>query len=896
MKKVLKIAGVVILVIILLMVAIPFLFKGKIKDAVVNVANEQLNAKVSIGDFGLNLFSNFPNATLSLEDAVVSGVDEFEQDTLLQAKSASVTIGLLSLFGSNYDISKINLENASVYAKVLADGKANWDIMKVDAEEDTAGETQESTPFTLNLKQISVNSCNVIYEDLAGGMKLVLNGWNGEISGDFSASETTLKTTSTIDEITFLMDKIPYLSKVKGVAEAELNANFDNMKFTFIDSNVKLNDLAASIDGSIAMVGEEGMDFDLKLVAPNTEFKQILSIVPAMYTDDFKNIKTSGSATLDAYVKGLMEGDTYPAFDVKMTVKDAMFQYPSLPKSVDNINVDLAVNSKGGSLDNTIVDISKFAFTLGGNPFNAKLNITTPISDANLKLSANGTLDLGMIKEVYPLEQGTELNGKVVADMNLATRMSAIEKEQYESVSASGHLKLSDMIYKAEDMADVLIDNAALEFTPRYVNLSSLNVKIGKNDIAASGRLENFIAYALKDQTLKGQLSVSSNYFNANDFIGDEPAESASTSGEETEVDIFKDKVIIPKNLDFNLNANFKQVIYDKITLTNMVGGISIKNGILSLNDVGANALGGSCKLTGSYNTSNPEKPTVNFAMNLSNVSFAETFKSVESIQKLAPIFETLVGTYSMNLNFNTSLGASLLETLAGLTANGGLLTSDVTVQNNSTLNALASALKVDALKTISPKNLNIPFSIDNGRILTKAFNVNIGDGGVMKLEGSTGLDQSIDYKGSVTLPKSLSNNFINNVPITIGGTFNSPKIGVDTKALTQGVVENVAGQLLGGSVDDKKTEVASKINDEKLKQAQNIRDEAQKASDKLVKAAEEQAEKLEKEAGSNALKAAAAKVAGKKLVDEAKKQGQNLVDKADEQAKKLEGEAQTEE
>lgn len=895
MKKVLKIVGIVILVIILLMIAIPFLFKGKIKDAVINTANEQLNAKVSIGDFGLSLFSNFPNATLSLDDAVVSGVAEFEQDTLLQAKSASVTIDLFSLFGSNYNISKISLDNASVYAKVLADGKANWDIMKAEEGADAAAEEEESSAFNLSLKEISVKDCSVIFQNDSTNMKLILNGWNGEISGDFSASETTLETSSTIDEISFFMDKIPYLSKVKGVAEAKLNANFDSMKFTFVDSNVKLNDLAASIDGSLAMVGEEGMDFDLKLVAPDTEFKQILSIVPAMYTDDFKDIKTSGSATLDAYVKGLMEGETYPAFDVKMTVKDAMFQYPSLPKSVDNINVDLAVNSKGGSLDNTIVDISKFMFTLGGNPFSAKLNVTTPMSDPNLKLTANGTLNLGMIKDVYPLEKGTELNGTVVADMNLATRMSAIEKEQYENISASGHLKLSDMIYKAENMSDVLIDNAVLEFTPRYVNLSSLNVKIGKNDIAATGRLENFISYALKDQTLKGQLNVSSNYFNANDFIGDEPAtETVSTSAEGgEEADIFKDKVIIPKNLDFNLNANLKQVIYDKLNITNMAGAMTIKNGILSLNNVGANALGGSCKLTGSYDTSNPEKPLMNFSMNLSNVSFAETFKSVESVQKLAPIFESLGGTYSMNLNFNTSLGASLLETLAALTANGGLLTSEVKIENNSTLNALASALKVDALKSISPKNLNIPFSIDNGRILTKAFNVNIGDGGLMKLEGSTGLDQSIDYKGTVTLPKSLSNNYISNVPITIGGTFTSPKIGVDTKALAQGAIDNVANQLLGGSVDEKKSEVASKINEEKAKQAQNIRDEAQKASDKLVKAAEEQAAKLEKEAGSNPLAVAAAKAAGKKLVDEAKKQGQNLINKADEQAKKLEGEAQ---
>lgn len=884
MKKGLAIAGIVLIVIIAAMVAIPFLFKDKIKTAVLDVANKQLNVKVDIEDFGLNLFSNFPSATLSLKNATVIGTDDFASDTLLQAKAASVTIDLSSLFGSNYNISKINLDNASVYAKVLSDGRANWDIMKSDSTETAATEEAESSsPFNLSLKKISINDCDIVYQDDSTKMKAVLKKWNGEISGDFSASETTLKTNSTIDEVTFVMDGIPYLSKARVIADASINADLDNMKFTFEKSSLSVNELKASIEGMFAMVGEngDGMDFDLKLNAPHTQFKDILSLVPAMYTADFKDVKTSGTASLDAYVKGLMQDETYPAFDVKILVNNATFQYPSLPKSVNDINVNLAVNSKGGSLDNMAIDISKFSFNLGGNPFSGNLNITTPMSDMNVKAHANGTIDLGMIKDVYPLEAGTDLNGKLIADLNVSTRMSAIEKEQYESVSASGNLKINNMVYKGTDMPEVLIDNASLEFTPRYVNLPALDVKIGKNDISANGRLENFIAYALKDQTLKGQLNIKSNYLNANDFIGDDTTAASDTMAASTE------DIIIPKNIDFALNAALNQVIYSNINITNMVGNMSVKNGVLTLNNVSANALGGSCKINGSYNTSDPKKSKVDFDLALSKVSFAETFKSVESIQKFAPIFENLIGTYSMNLKFNTSLGESIMQTLMGLTGNGALQTSDVKVENVAALTALSSALKTDALKTISPKDLNLPFTISDGQIITKPFNLNIGDGGVLKLEGSTGLDQSINYKGNVTLPKSLSNNILNNVPITIGGTFSSPKIGVDTKALVSGAASSAINQLLGG---DKDGDLTSTVSEEKAKQIAKLRTEADNTAKKLVEEAEKQAKNLEANAGKNALAKAAAKAAGKKLVDEAKKQAQKLRDSAEEQIKKLEG------
>lgn len=883
MKKVLKIVGIIIGVILLLMIIIPLLFKGKIKDAVVNTANKSLNAKVEINDFGLNLFSNFPKATLSLDNISIIGIEDFQNDTLLQAKSGSVTIDLFSLFGSNYDVSKITLDNMSLYARVLADGRANWDIVKSDSTDTAEDENVNDTPFNLSLQKIALKDCDIIYQNDSTNMKAELKGWNGTISGDFSASETTIKTSSEINELNFVMDGIPYLSKIKAIAKAEINADLDNMKFSFINSNLSLNELKASIDGSFAMVGKdnEGMEFDLKLNAPDTQFKDILSLVPAMYTDDFKNVKTSGKASMDASIKGLMQDETYPAFDIKIAVNDAMFQYPSLPKSVNDINLNISiVNSQEGSLDNMVVNIDKFSFNLGGNPFSGALNITTPISDPNLKFNAKGILDLGMIKEVYPLEKGTELNGRVNADIVIATAMSYIDKEQYDKVSATGHLKLNNMVYKSTEMPDVNINDVALEFTPRYVNLSSMDIKIGKNDIAATGRLENFIAYALKDQTLSGQLNIKSNYLNLNDFMSnDEPtatADTVSTSGED---------IIIPKNINFAFNTDLKQVIYEKINITNMNGAMTVNNGVLTMKNVSANALGGSCKITGYYDTSDPKTPKVNLAFNLSNVSFAETFKSVESVQKFAPIFENMQGTYSMNLNFNTIMGSNIDETLKKLSATGGLLTSNVKIQDVEVLNKLAAALKNESLKTISPKDLNIPFTVENGNITTKPFTVNIGNGGALKLEGSTSLTQTINYKGTVSLPKTLTNDYINNVGITIGGTFSDPKIGLDMKSLGTNVVNAAAEKLLGGSV-------SSKLNEEKTKQAQKLREEAQKASDKLVEAAQKQSDDLVKNAGSNKLAKAAAQVAGKKLVDEAKKQGQKLIDQADQNAQKLETEA----
>lgn len=893
-KKKLAIAGICITLFLGILICIPLLFKDKIVDAVIKTANNKLNAELHVGNFGVNILSNFPNITLTLEDVSISGTGDFVGDTLVKAKSADATLNIIGIFKGKYEVSKINLNNANVYAKILSDGRVNWDIMKTDStqieKDEISTEAGKESSFKLSLKKISIENCRIVYEDRMSNMKLVMANWNGEVSGDFTAENTEIKTKSTIGELSFTMDGIPYLSKIKGIANATLEADLNKVKFSFVESDIQLNEVKASIDGSVAMTSNDGIDFDLKLNAPATQFKDILSILPAMYTDDFKDIKTSGSASLDGYIKGLMEGENYPAFDFKLMVNDAMFQYPSLPRSVDNINIALAATNKGGSLDNTVIDFSKFTFTLGNNPFSVGMKIQTPISDPSLDIHAKGVIDLNMIKEVYPLEKGTELNGKIDANLNIATRMSVIEREQYENINASGSLKLSNMSYKSGDSHNILINQALLDFSPKYVNLSSFDVKIDQNDINASGKLENFIGYLLKGQTLKGQLNLKSNYFNTNDFLGD-TNDTSDTTTNETSTSGSSENFVVPNNIDFILNADMKQVVYGKVNITNLVGSIVVKDGSINMQNVSANALGGTAKITGGYSTaSDPKNPKITLNLDVNKASFAETFKSIESIQKFAPIFDKIMGSYSMNLNLNAIMGDNIMQMLGGLTANGNIQTSEIKVNDVEALNRLSTALKTDALKSFSAKDLNIPFTINNGKINAKPFSLNIGDGGKLNLEGSSGLDQTIDFKGSITLPKSVANKYISNIPITITGTFTEPKIGVDSKALIGSIANQASTSILGGSIEDKKEELSNKATEEKAKQIQRLRDESQAGYDRLVEEAQKQGDQLVKVAEpKGALAAIAAKKASEQLVKEAQKQGQRLKDAAETEIKKLE-------
>ncbi|MCD4690084.1 AsmA family protein, partial [bacterium] len=85
-------------------------------------------------------------------------------------------------------------------------------------------------------------------------------------------------------------------------------------------------------------------------------------------------------------------------------MENAMFQYPDLPKSVDNINVKVNVSNDGGGEDNTKINVEKFHVELAGNPFDAKLNIKNPVSDPYISGNLNGKINLGSLKDALPVE------------------------------------------------------------------------------------------------------------------------------------------------------------------------------------------------------------------------------------------------------------------------------------------------------------------------------------------------------------------------------------------------------------------------------------------------------------------------------------------------------------
>lgn len=887
MKKTIRITAIVLAVLLVSMIVLPFAFKDKIKSAVMKQAELRLNARFDFQDVGVNLFQDFPNIHASVEGLTVVGVDSFATDTLLKAAEIGVSIQLKSLFtDTGFRLTKISIQDADLKIKVLESGLANYDIMKPDTTQEQQADSQtDTTAMIFDVDRIELENVRLEYDDRSLDVYAACKQMNAMLKGQFSSAFTTLRSTLSMDELTYTQFGMPLLSKVKLDADIEADADLNKFIFTLRDNQFRLNDMMLALAGTFAMP-DEGMRFDLKLSTPSVTFKQFLSLVPAFYTNDFKSLQADGKMQLEASLKGLMNDSVWPGFNVDLRVSDGQIRYPELPKSIQDIQIALLVQNPGGSLNNTVVDLSRFHFNMGGNPFDLKARVSNVIDDPKFQAGLKGKLDLGMVKDVYPLPNEMKLSGVIQMLADAAGSMSYVDQGRYEKLKVAGSLGVQNVVVKQADVPDVSVSTGSMRFTPQQATISNLQLKFGDNDLKADGVVGNYLAWFFHDQVLNGSLSLYSNRLDLNELMP--KTETAKETAAETEqMTAFQ----IPDNIRFKLNAIGNTVTYGNIVLNNAKADLSLAKSRLNIEQLSANALGGRIVMNGFYETLNADKPVASFEMDLKEVSYNQTVKTFDFLKKMAPIFEKLSGDYSVKMDFSTTFDGHLNPNLNDISGAGLLKSANVGMKGIRVLDVIASTLKMDAFKQPTIRDLATTFSIKDGKITTKPFRVDISGIG-LTLGGVTGFDKSIKYDLMVHLPKQLSFVGANELKGTIGGTFDQPKVQLNTIEVAQKAAKDLVDKTLVKAIGTNLSETKAKIQESIDFQAKKIREQAKSAGDRLISEAEKKGAELVEKAKNPLLKAAA-KTTAAQLVKEAQKKATQLMSDAENQIKKMAAEAQ---
>ena len=928
MKKGVKIGlivlGSLVALIILALVVIPIIFKPQLLKMAQNELNKQLNAEVQFADLDISLIRHFPQASISLQSLSVINKAPFEGDTLASLANFTVRVNLLSLFDlSNLEVHEILLDRPHIYGHRDSLGRANWDIALKDSTATTKEKTSDEsgeTNLRLKLRKFEIRDAIVSYLDDSTLLDARLKHLNFTLGGDLGLKQTQLALALDIDSVHFASGGLTYVPNLRFGFKASIDADLENKIFKLANNEIALNDFILSLAGQVGMHGE-AIDTDLTLVTNKAEIAGLLSLVPALYTQDLKGLKTSGTLQLSGFVKGTMYEKQLPNAEVKLTINNGTFQYAALPKAVTGLELDFLAKVNSTEQDSSILQLNNLALKLGGNPVRLQARVTTPLSDPNLWAKAEGHVELGTLGEFFPLGD-RKLTGSVDLDLKAAALLSAVKKQKFEQCTIDGFLGMKNVkLTQAVAEHDALLNDLAFRFSQKALTLEKFDANIGSSDVRIVGGISNFLPYYFGKEIIEGNLEVASKKLDLRELLPNSTEEKQEAVKDSTaSVKLTPEQLDLFRRISFALRVNIENLFFQEYEMTKAGGRIDIKDGEVRIGNLGCVLFGGDARISGLLDLKT-ESYSSALDVNVKDFDVAACAQGTKMVRDLVPGIEYCTGHVGVKFTSNCSLDENFAPQLETVNATGRLDVGELAIKNAPLFLKFGEVLGNNDLANPTFKGGSANFEIEKGTLTIEPYNLKIKE-----VEGNIGgqvkLDQTMDMRLNATLPSSmlgklgtslssLVSGYVKDfampakLPVWIRATGNvaSPKIdfGLDkvgTDNAKELVKEKVAEVI--DKAKDRAKEEADKLLAEAQKKADQLVAEAKKLADKTREEAKTRAQQVREEGEKNGMIAAlAAKKAAEKLEQEGEKAAQkieseaqakadDLIAKAKEQAEKI--------
>jgi hypothetical protein len=828
-KKVPKITGITLLILLAIIIAVPLFLQGKIEEIIKNKVNNSINATLDFEDANLSLLKSFPNANVELTKLSLVNKAPFEGDTLFSSTEIELAMSIKELFKSADEpivIKTLNIDGAKLSIKADADGNANYDIAKEEEDSPSSASEEPSDNFTLNMDSYAITNSEIIYEDLGSGMKLEISEMNHSGTGDLSLEKSELKTL-TDALVTFEMDSTKYLNKNKINLDALIGIDLSENKYTFLENKALVNQLPLVFDGFVK-VNDDNQEVDITFKTPSSDFKNFLAVIPEAYASNIENVQTTGNFEVNGEFKGVVDDEHIPAFKIAINSENASFKYPDLPKSVRNVYIDTEINNETGITEDTYVNINRLSFLIDEDKFNLNAKIRELMGNTKVNAHMDGKINLANISQAYPFPEDYNLKGILNADVTTAFDMASVEKKQYQNTKTTGKASVSGFEYASEELKNpVAINTAAVTFNPNTVTLDSFKGKTGSTDFDAKGTLTNLLGFMFNNENIEGNFTLASNQFALNDFMVEDMEEDteAKSSEEQTSPSTGEERIKIPSFLDCTIDASANTVVYDNLNLKNVKGTLLIKDETATVKNLTSDLFGGTLGMSGSVSTKQ-ENSTFDIDLGMSNFNIGESFAGLELFKVLTPLASALKGKLNSDIKISGNLKDDFTPNLATISGNllAELLSPTLDAQKAPLVSSLDSKLNFLDTKEINLDGLKTALSFDNGSVKVKPFTLKYKDINI-NVDGSHTFDKQMQYKATLDVPAKYLGSEVNKliaqmndeslgevtVPVTanIGGSFSDPSVSTDltssVKTLTSKLVEMQKNKLVNQGKDKAK-------------------------------------------------------------------------------------------
>lgn len=728
-RKLLLYISIILAVIISGLAISVFLFKDRIIKQFVNEANKRLNTPVKIGKIDISMLSDFPNLAIVFTDVYI---EDSHPGTypLLTADRIAFNLNPIEVWRGNYSIRGLSVTGSETNLKINAAGKINFNIIK-------EGSGGNGGTVRFDLKNVALTKTIVSYLDQQANQHHVFN--SDKLAASISVTGDLYKIEANGN---VLVEQIGigsslFLANKNFMVDAFVDYDDDKKSVLIKPSTLKIGRSQFAVDGNYTY--KEKNLIDIKAEGKNTDIQTLLSLLPEEASKKLKQYRSDGDVFFNLSLKGEISDKKSPFISVAFGCTDATLFHPDYKSRISHANLN------GSFASPSLTDLSKAQLflkdmegELNGKLFKANLSVRT-FDDPYIVFDFKGDLDAASVFNFYPIEDLTQVEGLLTADISFEGQTSLLKKKATaQKVTTSGSIGLSHINFAYGKQNIHFRDiNGSLQFNNNDLALSNVTGYFENSDFRLNGFFKNIITFLIfENQPIGIETDLRSNFLDLDQLF------AIGFSDEQSENYQFK----ISPNLQLNFNCDVKSMRYKRFKPKNIKGDLLVKNQVAVSRNITMNTLGGQLTVNGIVDAKNPKVIDVISSMKLNGQHLDSIFYVFDNFFQDFIQDKHLKGQAFASIELEMALNEKLNLISPTLISDISVTVKNGELNNFEPMKKLNKYLDDEGLGKLRFADLKNDIHIENKTIYIPQMEIKTNVT-TIQLSGTHTFDQHIDYR-----------------------------------------------------------------------------------------------------------------------------------------------------
>ncbi|MDR2406989.1 MAG: hypothetical protein LBE13_02590, partial [Bacteroidales bacterium] len=555
--------------------------------------------------------------------------------------------------------------------------------------------------------------------------------------------------------------------KGNGTIDDLMNKMFCNLK---IDAQLNLDELKPSFPSEIQATGHANASIHAQFT-----YDQLMQFA-------IEKMKVSGSVSLTDLDVVYNDSTSLQSSDAQI-----YFELPSLSKKQqfpELVHAEITSKDLNASMINFLSAAGQLVkLDIGMSNFMDTTKLVSVACDFDFQLlnvdMVTDTISVNIVKPYGSLVMQPSLKNAqnprikcTYQNNNLLARMGSELVFQTQKISVKGNASYDDqekdliLQWRPDMMVDlqqgnltmasfpttIIIPAIAFNFNPEKFDIKESRVKLGNSEFNLSGIVTNIDGYLKDNELLKADLEFVSENADVSQLMeyvnGFGSSDSTETDKEELE-NKEDNPFIVPLGVDVTLNTKVKRATVGSTLLRDLHGQLTVKEGLLVLEEMGFTSEAAKMQLTAMYRSPRKNHLYAGIDFHLLDIDIARLIHMFPDIDTIVPMLKSFDGKAEFHFSIETYMKSNYdlkMSTLRGAAAIKG---ENLIVMDSETFKKISKKLLFSKKTKNKIDSLFVEMTVYRNEVDLYPFLIAM-DKYQAVLAGRHNLDMSFDYHISV--------------------------------------------------------------------------------------------------------------------------------------------------